>query len=255
MSKLHEIIAVEVDRKKTFQRIGLETSHTLTKKQQHFVGHVRKYEPIVDGTGTFDDEVSHIVTSVPEKLKHFEKSATSMLDIVLCKELSNVNAKADIKIKEEDGEPILIAEQVPVQALVQFENLLTTIRDSVYNNIPTLDPKSNWYPDEAKGKGFYKTAETRKRKTSKEQSFIVVVDGTEHNKPEIREVTKDVQVGNWVEASFSGMLSPADKSDMLERVGKLIEAVKQARARANHIDAEKAKIASKFFKYINEGTV
>jgi len=251
MAKLHELIAVENDRKKTFQRILVETNNTLTKKTQHFIGHVRKYEPIDDKYGTFDDEVSHIVTSVPEKLNHFEKSASAMLDVILSKEMSNVNAKADIIIKDDDSEPITIAEQVPVQSLVQFENILTSLRDSVYNIIPTLDPKNNWFPDETKGKGYWKTSETRKRKTSKEEAFVIVTEATKEHKAQYEKVTKDIQVGNWVETQFSGMMSPAEKSDILERTGKLIEAVKQARARANHIEAEKAKVASKFFKYIN----
>ena len=255
MPKLHEIIAVEPDRKKTFQRILTETNHTLVKKSQHFSGHLRKYEPIIDGSGTFDDEESHIVTSVPEKLKHFEKAASSMLDVILSKEMSNINAKADIVIKSEDSDPIVIAEAVPVQALVQFENHLTGIRDAIYNVIPTLDPKSNWYPDDAKGKGYYKTSEIRKRKTSKDEAFVIVTEATKEHKAQYERVTKDVQVGNWVESSFSGMMSPSDKSEILARVGILIEAVKRARARANQIDAEKAKVSSKFFKYINEGTV
>ena len=255
-TKLHEIIAVESDRKKTLQRIAVETAHTLSAKKQHFTGHSRKYEPLVDTSGTFDDEESYVVTSVPEKLKHFEKAAISALDVILSKEKSNAKAVADIIIKNnDDQEPIVIAEAVPVQALVQFENQLIAIRDSIYNNIPTLDPKNNWYPDEARGVGYWKTLETRKRKTNKEEAFVVVTEATKEHKAQYEKVTKDVQVGNWVETSFSGMVSPAYKSDVLERVGNLIEAVKKARARANQIDAEKGKIASKFFKYINEGTI
>lgn len=255
MAKLHEIIAVEPDRKKTFQRIAVETNNTFLKRTQHFVGHSRKYESLIEGYGTFDEELSHVVTNVPQKLKHFEKSAVVALDIILQKEKSNVKAAADIIIKEDEQEDIIVANDVPVQALVQFENNLISIRDAIYNVIPTLDPKNNWLLDETRGNGFYKTAEIKKRKTSKEESFTVVVQPTEHHPADVRPVTKDIQVGNWVETSFSGMMSPADKSGLLERVGKLIEATKQARARANQIDVEQGNIASKFFKYINEGTV
>lgn len=254
-TKLHEVIAVENDRKKTFQRMVIETGHTLHSKPQHFTGHIRKYESIMDNDETFDPEESHVVTCVPDKLKHFEKSAVSMLDIILSKETSNIKAAADIVIKEEGIEPIVIAENVPVQALVQFENQLVIMRDKVYNLIPTLDPKNNWLPDDQRGKGFYKTSDTRKRKTAKVESFVTVAEPTEHHPAQVRAVTKDVQTGNWVETSFSGMMSPANKSELLDRIGKLIEAVKKARARANAINAEKCKVASKIFKYINEGTV
>ena len=194
--------------------------------------------------------MSEIVTSVTEKLDYLQKSIVKAFDVILQKEKTNIKATADVIIKVEDGEDILIAENVPVQALVQLENHLQQIRDVVYNVIPTLDPKNSWYHDEQKGNGYYKTSESRKRKTKKEQSFVVVCDGTEYNKPEIREVTKDVQIGNWVETHFSGMMSPADKSEMLSRIETIIESIKKARARANQIDVEPGKIGAKIFDFI-----
>ncbi len=256
MPKIHEILPVAEAREKTFGRITGETKLTFSKKQAHFVGHVRKYESIVDGHGTFDDEESYIVTNVLEKLKHFEKAAVASLDTMLTKEASNINAKADIIIKDDNGgDDITIATDVPVQALVQFGNQLIIIRDSVYNNILTLDPKNNWFPDDVRGTGYYKTAETRRRKTIKDEDFVVVVKPTAHHPAHVEKVTKDIQIGNWVESSFSGMMTPADKSDLLHRIGLLIEAVKMAKGRANQTDATPCKVASKFFKYINTGTV
>jgi len=250
MGKLHELIAVEGDRRKTAQRIAAETNSTFTKRPQHFVGMIKKFESTVSEGETFDDEVSEIVTSVPEKLDYFQQSAIKAFDVILQKEKTNAKAAADVIIKVEDGEDIVIAQQVPVQALVQLENHLQQLRDVVYNTIPTLDPKNNWIPDVQRGDGYYRTTEFKKRKTKKEQSFMVVCEGTEHNKPEIREVVKDVQTGNWVETHFSGMMSPADKSEMLSRIGVMIEAIKKARARANQIDVEPGRIGLKIFDYI-----
>jgi hypothetical protein len=252
-TNLHEILAVEVDRKKTAERITDETFETFTKREQHFSGHIKKFEAITETGETFNDDISHIVTTVKEKLSHFEKSVVSMIDVMITKESTNTQAKADIIIKEDGKEPITLATDVPVQALVQIENILDRLRQKVYNAMPTLDPKINWFPDEQRGVGYWKSAEVKKRKTSKVQDFVVVVPPTDHHRAEIRDVTKDVQIGNWIEQSFSGMISPAEKSEILARVEKLIEAVKKARSRANGIEAINTKIGTRLFKYIDEG--
>jgi len=252
-TKLHELIAVENDVKKTGARMILETQTTLTKKQQLFTGHSRVYQPLTEGQETFDEEVSHVVTNVPEKLAYFQNHIIRMLDVIYQKEKANTQACADIVISQDDGDDIVLAEKVPVQTLVQFEKHLESVRSQVYNAIPTLDPKNNWYPDEQRGSGFYKTNETKKRKTVKQETSEVVVQATKEFPAQVRDRVKDVQVGHWVEVSFSGMMTPADKSILLERVGELIEAVKKARARANQQEVGKEKIAQRLFKYINTG--
>jgi len=252
--KLHELIPVEESRKTTADLISKETKSTFKNKQAHFTGHIRKYESIDENYGTFDDEVSHVVTSVPEKLAHFEKSVVACLDTIFSKEKSNTVAKSDIIIREEN-EDIVIANDVPIHAIVQILNLLISYRDMVYNNILTLDPKNAWIPDTDRGPGYYKTEESKKRKTTKDESFVIVTEATEHHKAQYEKVTRDIQIGNWIDTSFSGMMTPADKSTLLERLGKLIEAFKQAKGRANQADAVLDKIGGKIFNYINKGTV
>ena len=254
MAKLHELIAVEKDRKATAAKIIEETGVTFSKKQTLFAGFTRVYEAKTEDTEKFDSEESQVVTTVPEKLDYFDGHLVSLLDVIYQKELTNIEAKADVVIKDKNtDQEIKIAEGVPVSALVQFENLLEAVRNKVYDSIPTLDPKNVWEQDKQAGIGRWKTKETRKRKTKKVQDFMVVIQPTKEHPGQIKEVTKDVYMGDWVETHFSGMISPAEKSDLLSRVSVLIEAVKQARARANCIDVKSSHIGKKMVKFIREG--
>ena len=251
-AKLHELIAVEKDRKATATRIIDETAMTFLKKQQLFQGFVKVYETREEKGDTFDGEESHAVTNVVEKLNYFDKYIVTLLDVIIQKELTNAEAKADIVIGEGE-DAIVIGNDVPVSALVQFENNLEFVRSKVYNTIPTLDPKKNWEKDNNKSEGYYKSPELRKRKTRKEEGWITVVQATEHHPAQVKPTVKDVHTGDWVETHFSGMMSPKDKSDILANLGALIEAVKKARARANDINIKKKVIGDRMFKFIRTG--
>ncbi len=253
-AKLHELIAVEKDRKATATRIIDETGMTFLKKQQLFQGFIKVYETKEEKGDMFDGEESHMVTNVIEKLDYFDKYIVTLFDVIAQKEATNILAKGDIIIKgDTEDKDIIIAKDVPVSALVQLENNLEFIRSKVYNVIPTLDPKKNWNKDEQRGNGYYKSKELRKRKTRKEESWITVVQATDNHPAQVKPAVKDVHTGDWVETHFSGMMSPKDKSDLLGRLGVMIEAVKQGRARANDIQIQKTVIGNKIFKFIRTG--
>lgn len=253
MGKLHELIAVEKDRKATAAKIIEETETTFAKKQSLFAGFTRVYETKTDDNERFDSEESQVVTTVPDKLDYFEEHIENLLDVILQKETTNVEARGDVTITSRDGTAIELAKDVPVSALVQMENLLESIRNKVYDNIPTLDPKNKWEIDAQAGKNRFRTKEQRKRKTRKHQDFLVVVPATKEHPAQVKEVVKDIYTGDWVETHFSGMISPAEKSELLGRVSTLIESVKKARARANGIDVKDVHIGKRLFQYIRSG--
>jgi hypothetical protein len=49
------------------------------------------------------------------------------------------------------------------------------------------------------------------------------------------------------------MLSPADKSALLGRLDRMIQAVKAARCKANMADVVEESIGTRMFQYIHEG--
>ena len=98
-------------------------------------------------------------------------------------------------------------------ALVQIENQLEILRSKVYDAIPTLDPTKQWDADKAAGEGKYKTGVTTRQSTKKIAKPLVLHPGTDKHPPQVQLITEDVQVGTWKHTFYSGMISPAEKSD------------------------------------------
>jgi len=248
--KLFELVAIEPGIKQTTQTLIGETNAVFAGKKQIFEGFVREFEPAVDGGLKYDPEISHLETSVEAKLKYLMKSITLMINNIYQKEAANCAAFEDIVIETDpDKEDIILAKNVPVQALVRIENLLEQVFQ-VFMSSPTTDVKKRWAPDDDRGNGFWKTDQIKRIKTKKEVTPIVVVPSTEHHPAQVREVSKDVQEGYWAETHFSGGLSPAHKSQLLTRLSDLIAAVKKARSRANQADVTLDKIAFELVKYV-----
>jgi hypothetical protein len=255
MGKIHELIAVEKDVRGTASKIIAETNNTFGKKHQLFSTSSKLYEPLKDGDSDrpeTPDETAQPITTIGDKLKYFEKHMIRLFDIILQKEDANTKAKQDIIIYK-DNEEIKLAENVPVTALVQLENVFEDLRKQVYDVIPTLDPTKKWLDDKAAGDGRFLTDTTTRISTKKIAKPITLHPGTDKHPPQVQLVTEDVATGMWKITSYSGMLSPAEKSDLISRVDLVIEAVKKARARANNGDVTPMKIGSRLFQYINEG--
>jgi hypothetical protein len=254
MGELHELVAVEKDIKTTATKIIEETNVTFSKKHQLFNTHSKSYEPLKDGDDDHpDEEKAQPITTIGEKLSYFEKQIAKMFDVILQKESANANAFANIIVKTEEDEEIILAEKVPVSALVQLENHFELIRSKVYDVIPTLDPTKNWEKDDAAGIGKYKTPPTSKQRTNKIAKPLVLHPGTEKHAPQVQLVNEDVPVGNWITVYFSGTISPAEKSIMLSRLDLVLGAIKKARSRANKTEVKSLYIGKRLFKFINEG--
>lgn len=253
MGKLHEVIAVEKDIRSTAAKIVAETNNTFGKKHQLFSTHQKLYEPLKEGDpDKGEEETAQPITTIGDKLSYFETHMVRLFDAILQKEDANSKAKEDIVIFN-DNDKVILAEKVPVSALVQLENIFEEIRTNVYDTIPTLDPTKRWVEDKAAGAGRYLTDVTTRLSSKKIQKPLVLHPGNDKHPPQVQLITEDTPVGNYKINYFSGMISPADKSALLRRVDQMIEAIKKARARANDTEVVSLKIGKRLFKYINEG--
>lgn len=254
-SKLHELLAVEGDLKGVFDSILDETANTFEKKADLFMGHVRSHEWLVEGEHEeFPDEHKHMAETVMGKLKYQAKSIVRYFDALLQKESTNQLAKADVVI---DGETIMT--DVPATFLLGMESRLKTVRE-VYLKIPTLPPKHKWEKDLDKGENVYSMVHPEEKfRTEKEFKVQVLYphyfpkegEKGESLPAQIDKVSETKNVGLYTKHVWSGMITPAEKSEMLDRIDKLMRAVKKARQRANSTEVEKVTMAKKMFDYIH----
>lgn len=245
-SVLHELLAVEGDLDGAHKKILEETRVTFTKKQDHFMGQHRKLEMFVEDGINYPEEHKAIDTTVQEKLDYMKKTEIRYFDAMLQKEATNQTARADLVI---DG--ITIGSSLPATFLLGMETRLKYLR-SAYEVIPTLQPGVEWEKDASQGHSIYKIAKpTEKLKTETIIEPVVLYKATKEHPAQIKEVSKVITVGKYILTSWSGMITPAEKSALLEKIDKLIRAFKQARQRANTTEVVKTSIGKELFAYIN----
>lgn len=248
MGKLHMLLAIEPDKKGAAEKILAETINTFNKKQDHFTGQLRQYEPVDDeDLERFDNEEKTMVTTVRAKLDYTENALCDVIDLLYQKEETNTQARADLVLPSGS----VLAEQVPATVLLNLENRFKAIR-AMYLEIPTLSPDEQWFLDETR-KDTYRSKTKVTYKTKKVTTPLILYPHTDKHPAQVKEVTEDKRQGTWSTTKWSGMLSPSEKSKLLSRVDELIQAIKCARVKANDQEAATKKIGRKLFDYINQG--
>lgn len=242
--KLHELLAVEPDLKGAAEKIIKETVNTFTKKEHHFIGRHKSYQPKDEDGDTFAPETQEMVTTVTKKLEHTQDVVAKYLDAVAQKELTNTVASAVLEI---DGKP-LIDEPLPATLLLALEGRLKQLREA-YNAMPTLDPSETWHWD--KDTKTYEADPKQTYKSKKAYRNHVKAPATDRHPAQVEVYTEDERVGTWTEKKWSGMITPAEKAEVLARIDKLAQAVKCARQRANDARVKTIFVGDIVFNYIN----
>lgn len=248
MSKLHEVLAVESDIEQTAVKILEEAFTTFIKKGNLFEGYHKTLKMLDEersGEEKGAEEHKAIVTTVPEKLDYVRESLEKYYDLILQKEATNQEAKADLEV---DG--VVIAKGLPATFLLGMETRLKKLRP-VFDSIPTLDPGVEWIEDADQGQDIFKSKypET-KQKQDKTVEFVVVTEATPQHKAQYEKLARNFVSGTYSTQYWSGKITPGQKSLYLTRLDKLIQSVKKARQRANTTEVVKRKVSKQILDYL-----
>lgn len=254
MSQMHELLAVEGGLQKVWREIVAEAKVTFAKKMAHFLGATKTLK-MKDDAREFEAaagaEHKELTTTVDDKLDYTEESGVDYLDALFQKELANQEARADLVI---DGNTV--ATGLPATFLLGMEDRLKLLRE-MYQAIPTLSPGTNWELDKDKGKGVYVTVpDAVTEKTEQVIKYTTVAQATDNHPEQVRESPSREVIGRYTSRTWSGMITPAKKSDLLARLDVLQRAIKQARQRANQVEVQDDRhIAADLFTYIRTGAM
>lgn len=231
MPKLHEILAVESDRTAAANAAIAETTNTFAKKPHHYMGHQSSYAPFAeDDTADSELDTLELVDTVQKKLEFTLGLFGRGVDVQITKEKTNQSdsARADVEV---DGFTLL--RDMPATALLALEARLKVLLP-MFHQIPTLAPGKQWAPAPDIGAGVYRDVQPEvKVRTKKEAVHETVVQATQYHPAQVVSSTKDIPVGKTTKYVWSGMVSPARKSQLIGRLQALIGAVREARCRAN----------------------
>lgn len=243
MRKLHELLAVEGDLKSKALAEVNRIKGLFSSGAERLVGQVRTYEPLEEGDLSFDSEIIELSTTVADELARLRHVFGRWTDAAAQKEITNTSTSADIVIDEK-----VFLTGLPAPALLNLEAKLANLR-GVYDAIPTNDPAVRWEQDD--NLGYYVSPVRHQHRTEKRQQALVLYEATPEHPAQAQLITKDTVVGTISTTIHSGMLSVIEKCDLLDRLDKMAQAVKEARQRANNTDVSVANIADIVFNYIH----
>jgi hypothetical protein len=243
---LHELLAVESDLDGAHKKILEETIVTFTKKSERFIGQLRELIMFEEDGIEYPEEYKALDTTVKAKLDYMQKTEIRYFNAMLQKEATNQTAVADLIVDN-----VVIAAGLPATFLLGMETRLKHLR-GVYDKIPTLQPGIDWELDLSQGDNIYKTTKpAEKLKTETVIEPVVLYEATKEHPANVKESSRVKTVGKYRTTSWSGMITPAEKSILLGKVDKLIRAFKQARQRANTSEVVKKSIGKELFAFID----
>lgn len=249
MSKLHELLAVEADKGNIATKLTEESRSTLSKKPDHFKGFTKQVTYFDEKRAAENSEDTKVVVStVDENLAYTLDRVAAYYDVILAKEMTNQTAKADLYV---DG--FLFGGDVPATFLLGMETRLKALRP-LFEAVPTLPPAIAWAPDKNSGPGYWRSPKTMVPKTEKQVKFVTLAPATEKHPAQVKDWTEDVPVAKVETVEYSGMWTVQQKADALDRLDTLLQAVKQARQRANTAEVVDARLGSKMANYVLNGS-
>ncbi len=253
MPKLHELLAVEANFKAQADKTRAELMSTFEKKTHHFTEKTVSFRPFEEGHETVVESQLDLQTTVPQEIRWLSTFIIQSLDASRAIAEANTFAKADVVL--EDGTVLL--KDVPATSLLELTKRADELQHFV-NAIPTLDPAKGFQPDPARGADVYKAREDKQVRTKKTNKVVVLYPHTEKHPAQVQVVDDVVPVGEITKLEWSGLITPAAKSQLLSRVEDFTRAVKKARSRANEAEIPKdnstIKIGGVIYNYIFNGS-
>jgi len=241
MPQLNQIVAIEKGVKsRTYSEVS--DLHKRSQKSDPYQGFTKKFRKKDEDGEDYPPENKKVLLVAEDVLKSVAKAQTELFDVTATKDFANCDAKADVVV---DGQTLI--ESAPITYLLFLEKQLVDMRTFI-DKLPTLDPNEDWTADP--NSNLCKTDKITTHKTKKVQRAIVLYDATEHHPAQTQLVTEDVIVGWWDTIKMSGAIPVPRKQQLLDRVDRLIKAVKFAREKANSKEVDHQYVGEGLFAYL-----
>ena len=242
MAKLNQIIAVEKG-VKSRTSADITATYKAVQKGELFSGFSKTYQPNDEEGEDLPPERKRVQLTAQDAINAVSRSMTELMDIVARKDWSNCLAKADVVVDD-----IVLLRSAPVSYLLFLEKQLTDMH-TFTKHLPILDEAETWTKDV--NSGIFKAEETKTHRTKKLQKAIVMYPATDKHAAQTQLITEDVLVGFWTTVKQSGAMPKPDRQALVERIEKVLKAVKEAREAANSIDeASTPDVGSSIFSYL-----
>ena len=244
MTFLHQILALEKDKKARSYREVTDAHHQLNPTNVKLSGITRTYQPKNEDGDKLPSESTLLQLQASTVLAQIKASLIDLFNITLTKDEANQKAKADLYVDEQ-----LIARDVPVTYLLFMEKQLTDVI-TIVSKLPVLDPAEHW--EWSPAADAY-AASSQTARTKKVPRNHVRAEATDKHPAQVEMYFEDEMVGTWTTTKYSGALSQVRVTKMQRRAVKLLQAVKTAREQANSlVVGDQPEIGEAVFGYLFE---
>jgi hypothetical protein len=245
-TKLYELLAVETDLKKKAAD-QLKDTTNLFAHSEKFIGQTISPHALNADDPELPVEKAEMAFTVHGELKKVGDVFGDFMDVTVQKEMTNATTNADVLIED-----VVFLKGMTATALLNLESRLEELK-KVYEAIPTVDMTEVW--EYIGGQGVYVSERRISFRTKKVMRNHVLAQADQYHPAQVQVYTEEVPVYRVEKVLTSGMIEPIEKKDKLDRIDKLARAVKQARQRANDTEITDIEVASKIFKYIENGSI
>lgn len=246
--KLHELLAVETNLENQAAKCRTDLAATFEKKRHLFEEKRVTFKATAENSVPVTEAQSDIQSTVSKELDWLVPHLTKSLNASYQVAEANTIARADVVLEDDAGTVLLRG--VPATALLELEKRMTELAGLVAT-IPTLDPAKGFKLDTARAEGVYVAREVEKTRTRKTKRVIVKYEATPQHPAQTELIDEDQAVGTIHEQEWSGLVTPARKAELINKVEMVGRAIRRARSRANEAEVDTSKkIASPLLGFI-----
>lgn len=239
--RLSAHLAIDSRRRKQAHETITEL-HRQTQLPAVMTGIIKTYVSATEEGQTYPSESKRVQLRARDAIEQLSEALAGLINTTGTKDYTNSIARADVVV---DGKVLI--KEAPPPFLLFLEKELRDLRTFI-EKILELDPAQEWTYDAANG--VYRTPATMTQKTAKIQDTVVVVQATDKFPAQVKDVTKDVVVGQWATTHLSAGLPRSEKEAILRRITRLEEAVKTAREQANLTEVVTVEVGQDVVQYL-----
>lgn len=239
--KLNQVLAIEKGIKVRTYAATTEM-HKAGQTPALFNGMTKTYEPLKEDGLPQAPQSQKVQRNAEEMFVEAQKALTELFDVTATKDFGNQVAKADLIV---DGTTLL--KDVPATYFLFLDKQLSDLRDLV-GKMTELDAATDWTKDP--NSGLFKSDPVQTSTTQKVQRALVMYPATPEHAAQTQLITEDQVVGRWTTVKQSGAIPAPRKRVLMERIQKLLDAVKTALEEANMTRVEDRTTGSAVLGYI-----
>lgn len=249
--KLHELLAVETNLENQAAKCRTDLAATFEKKRHLFEEKRVTFKATAENSQPVTEDQRDIQSTVSKELDWLIPHLTKSLNASYQVAEANTIARADVVLEDDAGTVLLRG--VPATALLELEKRMTELAGLVAT-IPTLDPAKGFSLDSTRPGDVYVARQVEKVRKVKTKKLYVKYEPRPElpNLPAQTElIDEDVPVGTIHEQEWSGLVTPARKAELINKVEMVGRAIRRARSRANEAEVDTSKkIASPLLGFI-----